>query len=190
VSIRNESISYPASISDNYRKIHNYALKADTLALESSIVYSFLLKTTDLRTITLSNISNKTIKNIKFRHLNVDYLTGWSIITDFLTNKEEALLRKNINYDEIRKIVYFNQPIEIPPKSIVKLTLWGSFKEDFFNGNVLVNFENGDGYIEKEYIVSGLKGYLINYSFEFLIIVLFIFVFVYYTGIKLSSKLK
>lgn len=189
ISLRNESISYPNSISESYSKVHNYVLKADTLALESSMVYSFLLKTTDLKTITISNISNKTVRNIKFRHINVDYLTGWSVSTDFLTSNEETHLRKNINFDEIRKVVNFNHPIEIPPKSMVKLTFWGSFKADFFSGNVFVNHDNGDGYIEKEYLISGLKGYLINYSFEFMIIVLLIFCFVYYTGIRISSKL-
>ena len=188
VTIQTEQVSYPNSLGDYYEKLDDYVIKSDTLIGESRIIYNFLLRTTDHKKITLKNTSSKTLRDVKFKQLNTEALTAWSISSDFLTSDEEQSLKKNIDFDEIRQILYFTKPIDIAPNSQINIEVWGNFKNEILNNNLIVNHSNGDGHIEESYTVSGLKGYFVNYSFEFLAILILIFIAVYHIGIKYSKK--
>ena len=184
ISVQNEKISYPSSIGRYYEVIYDEMLKQDTLLIEAASVYSFLLKTSDFKSITLKNTSSKTLRTVRFKYLNTDALTAWSISSNFLTNFEENNLKKNLIFDEVRNIVYFKNVVDIPPNSQININLWGNFKDELINSNIITNHESGEGHIEQSYNISGLKGYFVNYAFEFLVILMFIFIVVYYVGIK------
>src|SRR5690554_7175088 len=83
VTVSNERISYPSSIGDYYDDISTYVIKKDTLLTEATTVYNFLLKTTDFKKVTLKNTSSKTLRGVKFKQINTDDLTAWSISSDF-----------------------------------------------------------------------------------------------------------
>lgn len=187
IKVDNQQISYPNSIGVCYSKIHKFLVKKDTLQSESNTIYGFLIQTLDLKVIVLRNTSSKTLRGVKFKHLNIDDLTGWSISSDYLTNAEEQLLRKNLIFDQVRNIVYLNNVVEIPANSQIKIMLWGNFKNIPINNDLLVNYDNGEGQIEQIYYIGGLKGYFMNYFFEFAFVILLIFVVVYYIGIKYSK---
>lgn len=188
ITIESERTQYPSSIVNMYNKIYNHLVQRDTLIVEAGTVYSFLIETTESKKIELQNISSKTIRGVKFKQLNADELTAWGITSDFLTTDEEQKLKQNLIFDETKKVIYLNNPIDISPNSQVTIFLWGSFKPDFFSKDIIVNHDNGEGHIEKAYTVSGLKGYFVNYAFEFIIIMLFIFIGVYYVGIKFARE--
>lgn len=188
ITIQTEQVSYPNSLGDYYEKLDNYIIKSDTLIDESRIIYNFLLKTTDHKKITLKNTSSKTLRDVKFKQQNTEALTAWGISSDFLTSGEEQNLKKNIEFDEVRQILYFVKPIDIAPNSQINIEIWGNFKDGIINNNLIVNHSNGDGHIEESYTVSGIKGYFVNYSFEFLAILILIFIAVYHIGIKYSKK--
>ncbi|MBA6153069.1 hypothetical protein [Gelidibacter maritimus] len=188
VTIQTEQVSYPNSLGNYYEKLDNYIIHSDTLIGESRIIYNFLLRTTDHKKITLKNTSSKTLRDVKFKQLNTEALTAWSISSDFLTSDEEQNLKKNIDVDEIRQILYFTKPIDIAPNSQINIEIWGNFKNEILNNNLIINHSNGDGHIEESYSVSGLKGYFVNYSFEFLALLILIFIAVYHIGIKYSKK--
>ncbi|GLB54176.1 hypothetical protein NBRC110019_32170 [Neptunitalea chrysea] len=184
ITIQNDRVSYPNLIGEFYSEISSFIIDNDTLQTETTTIYNFLLKTTDYKRITLKNTSSKTLRGVKFKQINTDALTAYSVSSDFLTNNEEQSLKQNLVFDETRNIVYFKSDIEIPPNSQVFINIWGNFKEEIINNNVIVNHDGGDGHIEKTYNVSGLKGYFVNNSFEFLVILILIFIVVYYVGIK------
>ena len=188
VTVLNENISYPNSIGDYYDKVSTYVIKKDTLQTEATTVYNFLLKTTDFKKITLKNTSSKTLRGVKFKQINTDDLTAWSISSDFFTNDEEKKLRDNLKFDELRHIVYNQNSIDIPPNSQINISIWGNFKPELIDNNLIINYDGGEGHIEKSYNVTGLKGYFVNYSFEFIVILIFIFVAVYYVGVRNISE--
>jgi hypothetical protein len=146
-----------------------------------------LIKTTDQKIILLKNTSSSTLRGVKFKHLNCDELTAWSITSDYFTIEEEQTLKKNLIFDELKNVVYFQNKVEIAPKSQIRITLWGSFKDDIANTNVQVNYDEGDGKIERNYEISGLKGYLSNYMFEFFFLMILIFIIVYLIGIRYAK---
>jgi len=184
VTIKNETISYPSSLIKNFESINSYLIRTDTLVDESISAYSFLRQTTDLKTFRLRNESSKTIKNIQFRQVNSNYLTAWSISSDFLTETEEKDLLKKLIYDKLRNVVYLNERLEIPPKSHIYIYLWGNFDDDIIGRNTLVSYDGGDGFIEESFNLTGIKGYFAKNIFEILIIVIIIFIIVYLQGIK------
>ena len=184
VTIVNESISYPSTVGNYFDEITKYMANKDTLETQTTTVYSFLLETTDYKKITLKNTSSKTLRGIKFKQINTDALTAWSISSDFLTNTEESTLMENLVFDKVRNIVYTQNDMNIPPNSQININIWGNFKPELINNNIIINYDGGEGHIEKSYNVSGLKGYFVNYSFEFIVILIFIFIAVYYVGIK------
>jgi hypothetical protein len=184
IIVEKESILYPSSIGKYYSEIYNFSIRKDTLLTESASVYNFLLKTTDFKKIMLKNTTTKTLRGVKFKQINTDALTAWSISSDFLTNKEELTLRDNLAFDETRNIVYSKNTMDIPPNSQINISIWGNFKPELIENNLVINYDGGEGHIEKSYNVSGLKGYFVNYSFEFIVILIFIFIAVYYAGIK------
>lgn len=188
IIVENESISYPSSIGKYYDEIYGFVIKNETLLIESASVYKFLLKTTDFKKITLKNTSSKTLRGVKFKQINTDALTAWAISSNFLTNKEELTLRDNLVFDEVRNIVYSKNSMDIPPNSQIDINIWGNFKPELIDNNLIINYDGGEGHVEKSYNVSGLKGYFVNYSFEFIAILIFIFIAVYYVGITNVRK--
>jgi len=188
ITVQNESISYPESMREYYDKLSTYVIIHDTLQTEARTVYNFLLKTTDLKKITLKNTSSKTLRGIKFKQINSDALTASSVSSDFLTNKEELNLRANLIFDQTRQIIHFKNDVEIPPNSQINIRIWGNFKPELIDNNLIVNYDGGDGHVEKSYTVNGLKGYFVNYSFEFIVILILIFIVVYNVGIKNLRK--
>ena len=188
ITIQNEQIGYPNSLGKYYEKLDNYVINSDTLIQESITIYNFLLKTTDHKKITLKNTSNKTLRDVKFKQQNTEALTAWGVSSDFLTSGEEQDLKKNIEFDDVRQILYFIEPFNIAPNSQINIEIWGNFKQGIINNNLIVNHSNGDAHIEESYTVSGIKGYFLNYSFEFLAILILIFIAVYHIGIKYSKK--
>lgn len=188
VSIKKESVDYPNSIKKGFEDVYEFALRNDSLKNQSIDLYSFLIKTTDLKTINIVNNGETTVKGIKFKQLNADALTAYSITSDFLTSAEEASLRRNLEFDESHKIIYMNEPADIPAKKSIKIRLWGSFKPTLFNDETIISSDDGDAHIEDSYEVSGVKGYLINYYLELVVLMIIIFVLVYYVGIRQASK--
>lgn len=184
VTVQTEEITYPSSIAKYYDNIATYVIKNDTLQNEMSTVYDFLLKTTDFKKIVLKNTSSKTLRGIKFKHTNTDYLTAWSISSDFFTNDEEEKLKKSLDFDVQRNIVFTKGLLEIPPNSQININIWGNFKSEIMSNNLIINYDGGEALLEKTYVVSGLKGYFVHNSFEIFAILLITFILVYYVGIQ------
>lgn len=184
ITVQDESVSYPSSLGEYCNNLNKYLLKQDTLQTEALTLYGFLLKTTDFKKIILKNTTSKTLRGIKFKQLNTDALTAYSVSSDFFTKKEETELRSNLIFDEMRHVIYFKSEVELPPSSQINISLWGNFKPELINNDLIISYDGGDGHIEKSYTITGLKGYFVNYSFEFLVIVILIFIAVYYVGIK------
>lgn len=188
VSVEEEEINYPSSIGDQYDVINHYVVNKDTLVTESLTIYNFLLKTSSYKKIVLKNTSNKTIRGVKFKHLNVDDLTAFSIKSDYFTNEEEQILKKNLVFDKLRSIIYLKSNVDLPSNSQIIVWLWGNFKNDLANESIVVSYDEGDGHFEQVYNIIGIKGYFVNHAFEFLAITVLIFTVVYYLGIKYALQ--
>ena len=189
VNVKNEEITYPSSIANNYQEVYKYVQKNnELLTIQNISVYDFLISTTDIKTITISNISDKTLRGIQFKHLNTDAITAYSINSDYFNGEEEKKLYDNLIYDNIRGLTYLKQLIEIPPKKSITIKLWGSFKKSLLDNDLLVSYENGDAYFEKSYSVDGIKGYFVEYAFEFLFLLVILFIIIYHYGLKYAIK--
>ncbi len=188
VNVKRDNITYPSYISNSAENLSKYTYRADTLVSEGISIHSFLVQTTEFNKITLTNTSSKSLTGVKFKKLQCDALTGWGISSDFLTIDEEQKLKKNIAYDEYKSIVYLKSEIDVPPGGSVFIRIWGNFKPDLLDNNLIVTYNGGDGYIEKNFEIGGLKGYFFNYFFEVSLIVLVIFCIVYYVGIKQARR--
>jgi hypothetical protein len=184
VVIKTEKASYPQTVNEYYDKIHEFLLKKDSLLMESTAIYNFLNQTTDVKEIVLKNTSSNTLREVKFRHLNADALTAWALGSNYLSSSEEISFRDNLIFDENRGLIYIKNTIDIPPNGEVYIDLYGNFKPSFINNDVIVNYAGGDAQIQESYEVTGLKGYFVEYYFEFIVILIIIFVAVYYNGIK------
>lgn len=188
VSIQHEAVQYPSSILSQYEKLYDYTAKTDSFLYESTNVYNFLVKVTDYKRITLRNSSSHTLRNVTFKQLNVDELMAWGVTSDFHTEKELAEFRKNLQIDNARGIIFFQNAFDLPANSSVEIMLWGNFKPSVLVNDVLVTHDDGDAYIEKPYVISGTKGYIANYYLEILIILIVIFCIVYLVGIGQVKK--
>lgn len=188
VEIQNESVYYPGSIDKSYEKIHNFIRSEDSLLVESFLMKKFLHRTTDIKKIIIKNTGENTLRNVKFRQINVTDLTALSISTDFMSEDEEKSLIDNLVYDENRQVVYFKNTLDIVPNANVKMTLWGNFRLNTLQGDVLVSHSKGDAYLEKTYYISGVKGFFLHYYFEVLLLMIIIFIAIYHLGIKYSKR--
>lgn len=189
IIVQNDEVAYPNNISKDFQYIYSKINPKDTVSSKKGVtVYNFLITTTDVKTIQLENQSDKTLRGIKFKHLNADAITAVGITSDFFNNEEEKKLYENLEYDKARSIIYLKETIDLPPKSSVKIKLWGSFKKTLIDNDILISYEDGDAYFEKSYLVSGLKGYFVEYSFELLFIILLIFIVTYHLGLKHALK--
>lgn len=189
VNVQNEEVTYPSSIGNNYEKVYDYVQKNNKeLGIQNISVYNFLILTTEMKTITISNISDKTLRGIQFKHLNTDAITAYSINSDYFNNEEEKKLYDNLMYDDKRGLTYLKQLIEIPPKKSITIRLWGSFKKSLLDNNLLISYENGEAYFEKSYTIEGVKGYFVEYAFEFVFLLVVLFIIIYHYGLKYAIK--
>jgi len=184
LSVLNESISYPSSIGSSMEKLYNKLPKNDSVQVQGTILYSFLINTTSHKRLTLSNTSDKTIHGVKFKYLNIDHLTAWGASASFLSTTERSSLINDVRYDEQQHMAYLPAIIDIPPKSEMYIDLWGTFKDQLLNDDIIATYDQGDAYIQNTYTIDGLKGYLLNYYFEIILLIVLVFCGVYAVGIK------
>ena len=185
--VTREDVSYPLSLSNSLEKTLNKLseVKNDSISHEYVGIYNYLVKTTTIKTIVLHNETDKTLKGIKFKHLNTDAITAYSISADYLVDEEESKLFNSVKFDKDRSIVYLKDLLAIPPKSKVTIKLWGDFPRTLLADNdINITYDGGDAYFEKTYEVSGTKGYFAHYSFEIIFLMFCIFIIVYYFGIR------
>lgn len=189
VIVQNDEVDYPSAISKEFQSIYNKVNSKDSVLIyNGTSVYNFLVTTTDVKTIQLENQSEKTLRGVKFKHINADAITAYIISSDFFNNDEEKKMYENLKYDKDRGIIYLKETIDLPPKSSVKVKLWGSFKKSLIDNDILISYEDGDAYFEKVFMVTGLKGYIVEYSFELLFILFTIFVVTYHFGLIHAIK--
>lgn len=189
VVVQNSEMVYPSSIGKLYEDV--FAIipeKNESLKIKAVTVYHFLLTTTEQKTIIIENIGEKTLRDVDFRHLNIDIVTGYSINSDFFNKDEENKLYDNLIFDSQRGTIHLKQLIDIPPKKTVTIKLWGSFKKSLLSNDILIKHSEGDAFFDKSYTVTGVKGYFISYIFEFLIILFVIFCVIYHFGLKNAIK--
>jgi len=185
VNVQNEEMTYPSSIGKVYENIFENIPKDNQKIISDGVtIYSFLIKTTELKTITIENTSDKTLRDVSFKHLNTDAITAYSISSDFFNKDEEKKLYDNLVYDENRGITYLNQLVNIPSNKSIKIKLWGSFKKNLLENDIIVSNSEGDAFFDKSYVITGVKGYFVQYFFEFLVILISIFVVIYHYGLK------
>lgn len=188
VTVLNEQMNYPSSIGEKFEEICAKIPNEDSLKYNQIAVYNFLIQTSERKTITIANVTDKTLRRISFKHLNTEAVTAYSISSDFLNNQEEKNLYDNLEHDQKRGLIYLKQLIDLPPNKSIKIQIWGSFKKSILEDDLLVSYDEGDAFFEKNYNISGIKGYLIYYSFEFVIILMLIFVGVYYFSLKYAIR--
>jgi len=188
LTIQDESISYPSSVSNAVEKVYSSAMNSDSSKVAAAAIYSFLVHTTGHKKLILSNNSSKTLRGVKFKYLNVDHLTAYGVSAGFLTTKENNKMIEALQYDEQSKIAYLPENIELPANSEIVIELWGSFKSQILNDDIVVSYDEGEASIQRTYTIDGLKGYLINYYFEFILLTLLIFSVCYMVGIQQIKK--
>lgn len=189
VNVQTTEMNYPNSIGASYKKVFDKLPENDTLQMINAMsVYDFILKTTEQKTIIIENVSDKTLRDVTFKHINTDYITAYSISSDFFNRDEETKLYDNLVYDKNRSITFLNQLIDLPPKKSIKIKLWGSFKSSLIDNEVIVSHSDGDAFFEKTYNITGIKGYFVQYIYEFIIILLAIFFAIYHYGLKYATN--
>jgi hypothetical protein len=185
VNVQTAEMNYPSSIGNAYKNVFKTVAANDSIATgDAALVYGFILQTTEQKTIMIENVSDKTLRDVTFKHLYTDDITAYSISSDFFNQDEEKNLYENLVYDENRSITYLKQLIDLPPKKSIKIKLWGSFKKSLITNDVLVSHSDGDAFFDKTYSISGLKGYFVQYIYEFLVILILIFITIYHYGLK------
>ena len=187
VKVDKENINYPSSINNTYLDIYNYVQDSThnaNLKVKSTELLNYLFKTQHQRILDIRNNTNKIIKSVNIRFMNVRGLTSWSVSSSYLLENEIDKLLKNILFEKSSGIVYFKDAVDLPPSGDLKLYLWGEFNNNDWIESLLVDYDGGSAKIQYNKSFSGLKAVMAEYSFEFFLFLIATFILIFHLQTK------
>jgi len=185
VKVDKENINYPALINDKYIKIYNYIIDStenEDLKENSFELFAYLFNTTNQWNISLKNNSNKTIKGIQLRLLNVRSFTSSGVTSSYLADEEINNIEKGFVFDKNSGLLYLKNPVDLPPFGELKISIWGDFVE--LMNALKVNYEEGEARIEHNRTFSGVKAVIGQFSSIIFITLIGTFILIYYLQLK------
>jgi hypothetical protein len=191
VMVDKENINYPSLINEKYIKIYNYIIDSkvnDSLKKNSFELFAYLLNTKHQWNISIKNNSNKTIKGIQFRLLNVRMFTSSAVASSYLTEEEINNIEKGLVYDKNSALLYIKNSVELPPRGELKISIWGDFVE--MMNALKVNYEDGEARIEYSTKFSGVKAVIGQFSSIIFVTLIGTFILIYYLQLKKYGLFK
>jgi hypothetical protein len=188
VKIVKSDINYPAKINNKYLEIYNYIQDStdNSYMKEASIeLLNYLIKTQQQRIIYITNNTDKTIKSLNLRYLNVVSLTSSSVSSSYLVENEKNRFIENMSFEENSGIIYFKESTDIPQKGDLKIYLWGQFIDDL--NSVSVIYDGGQAKIEYSTTVTGLKAIVAEHISSILFFLFATFIIIYYLQTRMYA---
>ena len=186
VIIDKEAINYPSNLNENFHQLNEYLIdstKNGKAIFLSDDLSKFLLKTKDEMIIQLNNNSNKTLKGVQIKIINVVALTSKAISSSYMNEKENNALFDNLIFDEANGIVTISNAITIPPKENLKIFLWGDFYESE-SESIIANYEDGDAKMNYQTRVTGWQAFISNYFIEIFLLIAISFALIHFLMIR------
>jgi len=185
IKIDKSDINYPSNINNKYLEIYNYIQDSTTNSYmeESAIeLLDYLIKTRQQRIISIINNTNKSIRELTIRQLNVVLLTSSNISSSYLTEHEKEEILANMSFEKSSGIVYFKEPIILPPEGELKIYLWGQFVDD--SNSVSAIYDGGQAKLEYSKTFSGFKAVFAENISPILFLLIVTFIIIYYAQTK------
>jgi hypothetical protein len=129
-------------------------------------VRGFLRDTKNFTQVTLTNSSSKSLTNADLRFHYVRDADGYAIEGDALDLEERSKLVEAIRLDPSNGLLTLRGIPRIPPKSTIKLYIWGdiSYAALFGSEQVTVTYDGGAGELITERTIRGLDAFIYNNS--------------------------
>jgi hypothetical protein len=122
----------------------------------------FLRDTDNYTQVSLTNTTKRSLSNVDLRFKYVRALDGWAIDSDNLDSDERKKLLDAVKYDGAGEIVSLRSIARFPPKSTIKVSLWGDIGTSPFleDDQVIVTFDGGVGERIRERTVRGVDAFI------------------------------
>lgn len=162
-----------------YRQLDE-ALNRDSARLSHSSglamrqVRGFLRDTRNFTQVTLTNSSSESLANADLRFQFVHDADGYAIEGDALDLEERSKLIDAIRLDPSNGLLTLRGIPRIPPKSTIKLYIWGdiSYAALFGSDQVTVTYDGGAGKLITERTIRGLDAFIYDNSGLLVIVIL------------------
>jgi hypothetical protein len=164
IDVETSTLQLPWSM---YQRLDK-ALATDSIKLSDSArialrdVRSFLRDTKSFAQITLTNSSSRSLSNVDVRFRYVRELDGWAIEGDAFDTDEKRKLLEAVRFDPVESMLSLKNIQRFPPKSTLKLFLWGdvSYAAVLGDEQVSVTYDGGAGSIITERTIRGLDAFI------------------------------
>ncbi len=187
IKIKKDLIDYPSSINLKMIELNNFlldSLKNKKMKQNLSEVYGYMIKTKHHWEVEITNETENYIRDVSLRINNVGDLTSYGVVSQTLLEEETNKILRSLYYEESSGIVFLKEFASLPPKSSIKLILWGEFNDYSLEEPVIVSYDGGVGKYEKTITIDGFKAYLAEYLYQILLLLFFVFIFVFRYAVK------
>lgn len=123
-------------------------------------VTQFLTQTSSKATYEIVNNSNKTLKNIDIRIMNVSRLTAWGVTGNVLQSVEASTIMRTMKKDPHGRIITFGGIEKIPPRSTLIITIWGEIQQYLIEDPISVTYDGGSGKVIRTSTVKGFASFV------------------------------
>jgi len=191
VKVLKQNVNYPNSIHKHYLDIHEYLKNQDLdkeLRTSSNTVFDYLLRTKHNWEITITNETDVSLEKLNLRIINVSERTAWAVSSDFLLEEEEKEVLKKVKFQKSSGVIYLKDFVNIPPRNSIIVYVWGKFDESFWQDNIIVTYDGGNGVIEKSIGVIGFKAYIVEYFYEIFLLIFIVFSIVYHFSVRIKKE--
>jgi len=135
---------------------------SDSSKLALAQVRDFLRDTKTFAQITLTNSSSKSLTNVDIRVRYIRDLDGWAIEGDAFDTEEKQRLLEAVRFDPVESMLSLKNIPRFPPKSTLRLFLWGdvSYTAVLGDEQASVTYDGGVGDIITERTIHGIDAFI------------------------------
>ena len=178
VTIQNSDLRLPWYMYTRLERarVQDTSFLSDSTKVALKEVSDFLRDTRNFTQITLTNTSGQSLSNLDLRFQYVHDLDGWAIEGDALDREERQRLVDAVRYDAANGLVTLRGMQRLPPKSSVKLFLWGNVSYSALLGSeqAKVTYDGGNGRVVTEQTVRGVDAFIYENSALLVLVVLLV----------------
>jgi hypothetical protein len=168
ITLQTSDLSLPWSLYARLERVRTRDIAGFSDSARTAIaeVAGFLRDTRSFAQLTLTNTSSESLGNVDVRFQYVHDLVGWAVESDVLDIEERKRLRDAVKYDAANGLVTLRGITRLPPKSSLKLFVWGNVSYAALLGNeqVKVTYDGGEGRVVTERTIRGVDAFIYDNS--------------------------
>lgn len=190
IEVQTNDLQMPWSV---YKKMdeaigRDSATISDSAKAALTTARDFLRDTENFTQISLTNSSSASLSNVDIRVHYVRDLDGWAIEGDALDGDERQRLLEAIRFDAANALVTLRGISRMPPKSTLKLYLWGNVSQFSLLGDerVSATYDGGAGEMVSQRTVRGFDAFVYDNA-GLLVVTLLLFNVAFWNAILLKK---